>query len=558
MKKASTSTENHEQNPTALVSLQYTNRNVCELSSIRQFKNLTELDISSNLLRSGVPELLHLRYLKRLTFSDNGLTCVPDLPQTLEVLVLSHNFLQDLQLGNLQRLHTLDVANNHISSLTGLSALPSLKCLYMPQNQLEKLEGLELSTGLLELDVASNPINSIEGLHALGLNDSVAVLHMKDTPYYSDLRKELIFNTCITSPFNFEHLEDGLFCRRLDKLKEIKSSRFRRIIRTLRSEPEQSASPEWAQSRRTEQEPLEPKRKKFELKLVTADERKPLDKTSLGLSPTDEHAKSTETAPRRNTQTTPEHEDRAALELRLERLETKWWDHYEGSAESYLDDLIVHCLGQECSSSEKYELAVAAIKQHDNERRQLLQERQNHELEIARLKREAKAYRAQLKEKEVQLSLQSSEVPSHSDESQMYVLESKLLTEKRIRVKLMQELKQTQESYESLKEENEGLKAELAHVSKNFILKIRELESSQQLSSTESMFVESSSLLSVDLSHYKKVSDGSKVQINKQVGNYIEQLKAKNSKLLAKLKKLRAQRDKFHQMFTALGSMVSL
>mmetsp|Transcript_3090 Transcript_3090/g.6396 ORF Transcript_3090/g.6396 Transcript_3090/m.6396 type:complete len:570 (-) Transcript_3090:4946-6655(-) len=552
MKKNSVaSSDNQEKNPTALVSLQYTSRSAQDLSEIRQFKNLTELDISSNMLCRGVPELLNLRYLRRLTFSDNGLTCVQDLPETIEVLVLSHNLLQNLQIGSLRRLHTLDVSNNQLSSLEGLELLSGLKCLYMTHNRLESLDGLERNQGLLELDVAQNPIKTIEGLHALELNDSLSVLNLKDTPYYNELRKELIFNTCITSPFDFDHLEEGLFCRRLDRLKELKSSRFRRKIRKLKAEPEQSASPEWAYSKRASQEPLvvEPKRKKFELKLVTADDKGSRDEASLGFSPTDEHAKSTETAPRRNSQLQAELEDREALEMRLEHLENKWWNHYEGSAESYLDDLIAYCLGQEylSTSSDKYELAVAAIKDQENERRRLLQERNSHEEVLASLREDAEAYKAQLEDMEMQLNRLTG--LSSPDESRMFILESKLLNEKRIRVKMAAELKQSQETFEKLHLENENLKEELTHVSKGFMKKIRELESSRQLSSSEadsdSLMAESASLQLTDFSYFKKSNEGGKVTINKQVGAFIEKLKAKNAKLIARLKIVRQERDKY-------------
>lgn len=62
---------NEVKNPSNLITFRFVNRKVTHLNDIGRFRNLTELDVNGNLLKSGVPELLKLPFLKKLNLSDN-------------------------------------------------------------------------------------------------------------------------------------------------------------------------------------------------------------------------------------------------------------------------------------------------------------------------------------------------------------------------------------------------------------------------------------------------------------------------------------------------------
>jgi Leucine-rich repeat (LRR) protein len=115
-------------NPSALVSLQFTNRNRTSLEGLPKFKNLTDLDISKNQLTGKEVELASLRYLKRLNLSRNDFETIEELPKTLEHLNLSSNRIQSLNdFSCLSRLHTLNLTNNCISTLEPLSSVQTLR-----------------------------------------------------------------------------------------------------------------------------------------------------------------------------------------------------------------------------------------------------------------------------------------------------------------------------------------------------------------------------------------------------------------------------------------------
>ena len=67
-------------NPQFFISFRFNDRKVSELKDIAHFKNLTQLDISGNTLREGIPELKQLNFLKKLNLSNNGITEMYALP----------------------------------------------------------------------------------------------------------------------------------------------------------------------------------------------------------------------------------------------------------------------------------------------------------------------------------------------------------------------------------------------------------------------------------------------------------------------------------------------
>jgi len=58
-------------NPSNLITFRFVNRRVTHLTEISRFRNLTELDVNGNLLKSEVPELCNLPFLKKLNLASN-------------------------------------------------------------------------------------------------------------------------------------------------------------------------------------------------------------------------------------------------------------------------------------------------------------------------------------------------------------------------------------------------------------------------------------------------------------------------------------------------------
>jgi Leucine-rich repeat (LRR) protein len=74
------------------------------VSEIQKFRNLTDLDLSGNLLQSEVPELKKLTFLKKLSIAENKIQSMWSLPSTLEFLNISHNLLSELDTSICQSL----------------------------------------------------------------------------------------------------------------------------------------------------------------------------------------------------------------------------------------------------------------------------------------------------------------------------------------------------------------------------------------------------------------------------------------------------------------------
>lgn len=78
-------------NPQNETYFSFANKKVTKLAEINLFKNLQELDVSGNLLQSPVKELLTLKFLQRLNLSNNHISEMWALPQSLEILNVSYN-----------------------------------------------------------------------------------------------------------------------------------------------------------------------------------------------------------------------------------------------------------------------------------------------------------------------------------------------------------------------------------------------------------------------------------------------------------------------------------
>ncbi|MBO0951054.1 leucine-rich repeat domain-containing protein [Fibrella forsythiae] len=99
--------------------------------------------------------------------------------QNLETLVLTHHQLEHLgQLGQLTQLRSLFVNNNAILTLQGIEPLTQLEQLYAQVNRLESIEAVGNLLKLRELYVSLNPIKTLSGLtrqHALAMKQFVCL-----------------------------------------------------------------------------------------------------------------------------------------------------------------------------------------------------------------------------------------------------------------------------------------------------------------------------------------------------------------------------------------------
>lgn len=106
-----------------MITFRFVNRGVENLSEIRKFRNLTDLDLSGNLLRQEVPELMKLTFLKKLSIAGNKIEQMWKLPPTLEFLNISHNCLARLDptiCCEMHNLKVLDISSNSLTDLDGI------------------------------------------------------------------------------------------------------------------------------------------------------------------------------------------------------------------------------------------------------------------------------------------------------------------------------------------------------------------------------------------------------------------------------------------------------
>lgn len=127
---------------------------------------LNYLEISDTCLTSVPDELKKLNNLINLALHRNNVNHVTDaineLPK-LKFLDLSFNKLTTfLQTITLEAIHTLNIANNQITSFADLSNAKSLSILHVEHNLLERLPtGLDASTSLSEIYAAGNLLGEI-------------------------------------------------------------------------------------------------------------------------------------------------------------------------------------------------------------------------------------------------------------------------------------------------------------------------------------------------------------------------------------------------------------
>ncbi|OPJ69312.1 leucine-rich repeat-containing protein 23 [Patagioenas fasciata] len=186
----------------AYVKFEAKSKDLTDISLLKCFIHLRYVDLSDNKLQDLSPlnSLTHLLWLK---VDGNLLTsaCMQELPY-LQVISFAHNHIKAIEgithprlvnlslkgnkiqtalglgHGQLFNLQILELRGNKLESTAGFN-LPKLKSLYLAQNTIQKLEGLEGLEQLTTLHLRDNKLETLDGfcssmkcLHYLNLRNN--------------------------------------------------------------------------------------------------------------------------------------------------------------------------------------------------------------------------------------------------------------------------------------------------------------------------------------------------------------------------------------------------
>ncbi|XP_054446947.1 leucine-rich repeat-containing protein 23 [Pteronotus mesoamericanus] len=135
-----------------------------DLSPLNHLTHLLWLKADGNRLRSA--RLNELPYLQIASFAYNQITDTEGISHPhLGILNLKGNninMVTGLDPQKLMSLHTLELRGNQLESTLGIN-LPKLKNLFLAQNLLKKVEGLENLSNLTTLHLRDNQIETLSG-----------------------------------------------------------------------------------------------------------------------------------------------------------------------------------------------------------------------------------------------------------------------------------------------------------------------------------------------------------------------------------------------------------
>lgn len=149
--------------------LDLSNNRLTHLSPLASLTQLLWLKVDSNAIESfkGQP-FAQLTFLQWMSIGMNLLTDLQGLVgPSLESLNLTSNSIQKLtglESGCFANLATLELRGNQLDSTKGIN-LPNLRHLYLAQNAIKHLEGLERLERLTTLHLRGNQIETLDGLH---------------------------------------------------------------------------------------------------------------------------------------------------------------------------------------------------------------------------------------------------------------------------------------------------------------------------------------------------------------------------------------------------------
>ncbi|XP_005873732.1 PREDICTED: leucine-rich repeat-containing protein 23 isoform X2 [Myotis brandtii] len=135
-----------------------------DVSALNHLTHLLWLKADGNRLRSA--QLNELPYLQIASFAYNQITDTEGISHPrLGILNLKGNHIRlvtGMDPERLISLHTLELRGNQLESTVGIN-LPTLKNLFLAQNMLKKVEGLEHLKNLTTLHLRDNQIDTLSG-----------------------------------------------------------------------------------------------------------------------------------------------------------------------------------------------------------------------------------------------------------------------------------------------------------------------------------------------------------------------------------------------------------
>ncbi|XP_012273863.1 leucine-rich repeat-containing protein 23-like [Orussus abietinus] len=174
----------------AYLAMEATNRRLTDVSVIPNFRNVIYVNVSGNKLTiEALRVLTSMTYLLMLQADRNELTSTSMDPMLyLQVLCLNRNFITDTSGINhrlleclelnfnriatvtlnpyiLENLKVLELRGNKLSTTDGIF-LPSLVHLYLAENEIRKVEGLETLINLKILHLRGNRLENLDGFDA--------------------------------------------------------------------------------------------------------------------------------------------------------------------------------------------------------------------------------------------------------------------------------------------------------------------------------------------------------------------------------------------------------
>ncbi|XP_028266049.1 leucine-rich repeat-containing protein 23 [Parambassis ranga] len=148
--------------------LDLSHNHLTDLSPLASLTELLWLKVDSNAVASfkGQP-FAQLTFLQWLSMAENQITDLEGLVAPfLESLNLTGNSIQTVnvfQSGCFENLVSLELRGNHLDTTDGIN-LPNLQRLYLAQNVIHRLEGLEKLESLAVLHLRDNHLDTLDGL----------------------------------------------------------------------------------------------------------------------------------------------------------------------------------------------------------------------------------------------------------------------------------------------------------------------------------------------------------------------------------------------------------
>mmetsp|Transcript_66192 Transcript_66192/g.130241 ORF Transcript_66192/g.130241 Transcript_66192/m.130241 type:complete len:365 (+) Transcript_66192:39-1133(+) len=141
---------------------------VSKIEGVEENRELEKLELYDNHIEV-IENISHLHNLKVLDLSFNAIREMIPLSHCcpmLEELYLAQNKLRTIQgLEGLVHLRTLDLGANRIRVIQGLETNTAMKSLWLGKNKIEAIGGLEALTELRQLDIQHNRLTTLgEGL----------------------------------------------------------------------------------------------------------------------------------------------------------------------------------------------------------------------------------------------------------------------------------------------------------------------------------------------------------------------------------------------------------